>query len=213
MLHRHHHGGFAVEGHPSGHHLIHDDTQGIDVALGVAVTASGLLRGSIMHGTHGVRSIRIGGNGFCDAEIRHLHLALPGNNDILGLNVPMYNLIVVGNLQARSHLNGDAGRLFDGQPALFLDISLEGDALHQFHDDIENILLVAHVIDIDDIRVGQRRSGLGLLLELADKIFILHKFILQYFYRHKTVQLVVLSLENLSHAAGSNFFQNLVAIS
>ena len=99
VLHRYHHRGLPVEGHPSGHHLVHDDTQRVNVALGVAVTASGLLRGRIVYRSHGVRRIRIGRDGFGDTEISHLHLALPGNDDILRLDIPMYNLIVMGNLQ------------------------------------------------------------------------------------------------------------------
>ena len=52
-----------------------------------------------MYRSHGVRRIRIGRDGFGDTEISHLHLALSGNDDILRLDIPMYNLIVMGNLQ------------------------------------------------------------------------------------------------------------------
>ena len=61
--------------------------------------------------------------------------------------------------------------------------------------------------------MGQRRRGLGLLFKFADKILILHKLILQYLYRHKTVQLMILSFKDLCHSAGSDFLQNLVAVS
>ena len=213
MLHRHHHGGLPVEGHPSRHHLIHHDAQGIDIALGVAVAAPGLLRGRIVNGSHRIRGIRVGGNGFRDSKVRHLHFPFPGNNNILGLDVPVHNTVVVRHLQTGGHLDSDAGRLLDRQPALFLDIGLQRDAFHQLHDNVVDVHLVAHVVDVHDIRVGQGRGGLRLFLELADKILILRKFVLEHLHGHKAVQLVILALEDLRHASGSYLLQNLIAVS
>ena len=213
MLYGHDHRRLTVEGHPARHHLIHHDTQRIDITLRIAVAASGLLRGGIVYRAHGICRIRIRRDRFRDAEIRHLYLAVPGDDDILGLDIPMYDLIVVSHLQTGCHLNGDTGGLLDGQTTLFLDIGLEGDALYQLHDDIEDILLITDIIDIDDIRMSQPCCSLSLLLKFADEILILHEFILQHLYRHKAVQLMILSLEDLRHAAGSDFFQNLIAVS
>ena len=166
-----------------------------------------------MNGPHCIRCIRIRGNRFRDSKIRHLHLALTGNNDILRLDVPMHNLIVVRNLQAGGHLNSDAGSLFDCQPALLLDIGLQRDAFHQLHDNVVDILLVAYVINIYDIRMRQSRCCLRLFLELTDEIFIFRKFILQHLHSHKAVQLVILSLKDLCHASGSYLLQNFIAVS
>ena len=213
MLHRHDHCRLSVKRHTSGHHLIHDDTQRIDIALGITVAASGLLRRRVVHGTHGVRRVGIGRYRLCDSKICHFYFPLTGNNDVLRLDIPVYDLIVVRNLQTGRHLNGNAGSFFYRQPAFFLNISLQGDAFHQLHHNIIDVLLITHIIHIYNIRMSQGGSRLGLLLKLADKISVLYKLILQNLHRHKTVQLMILSLKDLCHAAGAYFLQNFIAIS
>ena len=77
-----------------------------------------------MHRAHNVGANRIGGSGSGNAEIRDLHLSLRGNHNVLRFNVTMYNILVVGCLNAPSDLNRNADRLLVGELPLFLNIGL-----------------------------------------------------------------------------------------
>ncbi len=89
----------------------------------------------------------------------------------------MNNVVVVRRLDSHGNLNRNAHRLFDGKPRLLLNILLEGDSLHQLHDDIVILTLLAHIIDIDDIGVHKTRRSLCLDAELGHKIGVFAEFL------------------------------------
>ena len=78
---------FPVIGEPSGDHLVHGDTETVEIGSGVRLAGLRLFRRDIMCRSddvlvHGIAACRLG-----DAEIRHLDLAVLGNNDVLRLDV------------------------------------------------------------------------------------------------------------------------------
>ena len=66
----------------------------------------------------------IGSGGPSDTKIGNLDLTFRGDNDILWLDIPMDNALIVGCLNTAAYLNGDADRLFKIELSLFLDIGL-----------------------------------------------------------------------------------------
>ena len=111
-----------------------------------------------MYGTHNL--IVAADNGgradrLRDTKIRQLRHTRIGDQDIVRLDVPMYDLILVCQTERRSDLTRNADRFLVIQPAFFLNILAERLALHQFHDDEMDITLFPHVIDTHDIRVCQ----------------------------------------------------------
>ena len=122
-----------------------------------------------MNRAHGRGSDGLGGHRPRDAEVRHLHLAVPGNNHVLRLDIPVYNVLLVGRRHALGHLDGDADGLAHVQPALFADVIFERDALDELHHDIVKNALVHDVVDADHVGVGKPGSRLGLDLKFADK--------------------------------------------
>ena len=212
MLNRHSHRGIPVERHTTGNHLIHDNTQGIDIASSVHVTVSGLLRGSVVNRSHHIRVDGVGGGGSGNAEVRYLDLSLRGNDNVLGFDIPMNDILLVGRLDAPSHLDGNADGLFEVQPALLFNISLEGNTLHIFHHDIVHAVLAAYIVDIDNVGMLQTRRRLGLRAEFRHKGHVLGELRLQHLYRDLPVQNVILCLVDIRHTAGADFIENFISI-
>ena len=165
-----------------------------------------------MDRSHDIGCDGIGGRDLGNAEIGHLDFAFFGNNDILGLDVPVDDVIPVGRFQSHGDLDGDGDCLLNGQSLPGLDIFFQRDAVHELHDDKINAFFLADIIYIYNIRMHQSRGGLGLHTELGYETGIFRKFLLQDLDRHQTVEFVVLGFIDIRHAAAADLFQNLVSI-
>ena len=140
MLDGHRNGGLSFKGQPSGEHLIKHHAGGIDVAAGVRPVAPCLLRRNIVDGAKGFLCQGLGGiRQTGDAEIGHLHAAVPQDHDVLGLDVPVDDATAVGVAEAPHDLGDEVQRLPPVQLAPLFHILLEGDAVDQLHDDIFHI--------------------------------------------------------------------------
>ena len=206
------HCALPVKGNPARNHLIHGDTQRIDIALGVTVAAPHLLGRAVVHGAHHIGADGIGRGSSGNTEIRKLHLSVYGNDNILGLHIPMDDAAVVGGLQSQRHLDSDAGGLADTQLALSGDVILQGDSFHQLHDNIVNSIVLPHIVHINDIGMGEAGRRLGLPLELVHKVCISAELSLHNLESHHTVQLVILGLIDISHAAGAHPADDLITL-
>ncbi len=158
-----------VERDTARDHLIERDAEGVDIGSCVRKAASDLLRRAVVDRTHRVCADRVGGCRARDAEIRDLDLSVCGNDDILRLHIAVNDALVMGGRKAHADLNGDAGCLPDGELALLRDIFLQGDSLDKLHDNIVIALVLADVIDIDNVRICQPGCRLGLASELRDE--------------------------------------------
>ena len=101
-------------------------------------------------GVHG-----LGGHGPGNAEVSHLHLAVPGYNHVLGLDVTVYDVLFMGRRYALSHLECDSDGFLALQIPFILDIIFKSDALNQLHDNIMVYILIHNIIDTDNIGMGQ----------------------------------------------------------
>ena len=212
MLKGNSHGGLPVKGHAARQHLIQSDAQRIDIALFVTVAAPCLLRRSIVDRPHDIGCDRVAGGGLGDAEVRHLDLALLGNNDILRFDIPVDDVVAVGCRQSHRDLDGDRHGLARYKPFFFLNIALERDPVDQLHDDVVGAFFLAHIIDIDNIRVHQTGSRLCFHAEFGYKRRVLGKLLFEHLDSHHAVEPVVLCLIYIGHAAGTDLFQHLVAV-
>ena len=131
-----------------------------------------------MNGAHCLGIHRLSGNCSGNAEIRHFYLSVHGNNHILGLNIPMNNMLRMGRLNALSHLNGNADGFPGFQLSLFLNIVLESNSVNQLHDNIVELPFIHYVVDVYNIRVSQPGRRLGLHLEFFYKSLVRGKFFL-----------------------------------
>ena len=175
----------------AGKHLIQRYAQRIDVALFIAEAASRLFGRSIMNRAHHIRGDRVTGCRLSDTKIRDLNLSLTGNDDVLGLNIPVNDVVAVRRLQSHGDLQRDRNRLFVAETASLRDIALERDPVHELHDNIINPFFLADVIDVYDIGMHKTRCSLCLYAEFRDKIRVLRELLLEHLDRHIAVQCVV----------------------
>ena len=113
MLDRDGNRGIPVKGNPARHHLVHGNSQRINIALGIGNTAPHLLRGAVMNRSHDICRNRIGIHCLGNAKIRKLYLSVGGYHNILRLDIPVNNSPVMSRLQTERNLNGNAGSFLD----------------------------------------------------------------------------------------------------
>ena len=190
-----------LKGNLPRNHLIQGDAERINIAALIAVPASGLLRGNVVNRTHGCRIHRLGGDCLGNPKIRHLHLSIPGNDNILRLNIPVHNVMAVSRRNARRHLDGNADGLLVLQAALLFDIALEGDPLDQLHDNVVKRFFLHNVVDADNVRMGQPGRCLGLHPEFINERPVKGEFLFQYLNGNQAVQGMALGLIDHRHAA------------
>ena len=114
--------------------------------------------------------------------------------------------------QTAGHLHGDFhGFAFRHTAGLF-DILFQRNAFDQFHDDIVHAVLIADIVNADDIRVRKTACRLRLPAELCHKAGIGTVFFLQHLNGYGTLQHVVPRTVNVSHTAGSDGIQDLISV-
>ena len=213
MLDGHGHGAVALEGQAAGEHLIQHHTGGVDVGAGVDTVAPRLLRGNIVHGAQRLLGQRLPGVGQTrNAEIGHLHAAVPQHHDVLGLDIPVDDAPAVGVAQSAHDLGDEVQRLPPVHAPAALHVLLQGNAVDQLHDDILPVRVGGYVVDRHDVGVAQLGDRLGFVVEPAAEVGVVRQIAFQYFDGHKAVQPVAPCLIHVGHAAGADQLQYLVAI-
>ena len=213
VLDRHRDSRVSLERQPAGQHFVQHHAGGVDVAPGVDPVAPGLLRRDIVHGAQGLLGQGLGGVLQAgDAEIGHLHAAVPQDHDVLGLDVPVDDAPAVGVAQASHDLGDEVQGLPPVQLAPLLHILLQRDAVDELHHDIFRVTAPGHVVDRHDVGVGQLSDCLGLRVEPAAEILVLGQVGLQNLDSHQTVETVALRLVDHRHAACADALQDLIAV-
>src|SRR5699024_7762879 len=145
---------------------------GIDIALKVAVSSPYLLRRTIMHRPHCIGADGIGRSHSGDSEICYLYLSIRRNDNVLGLNIPVYNVSIMSSLQTHGNLNGNTGSFLYSQPSFFGNILLQSNAFYQLHNNIVNALILPYVKNVYYIGMGKPCRCLSFPLKFTDKICI-----------------------------------------
>ena len=83
-------------------------------------------------------------------------------------------------------------------------------SLYVLHGDVASTFMFADVVNSDDVRVVERGSCVGFLLETPQAFRIQGKILSQDFDGHIPAELEVLSSIDLSHSAGTNARHNFV---
>ena len=124
MLHRDLFRGIPVKGDAAGEHLVQQDADRIDVALGVRFLAAGLLGADIVDRADRLvaAAADILPGKPRDPEVHDLDGPVPQQHDILGLNVPVDDPVVVGVLQGLQNLPQEVDGILPPQLPLVVDI-------------------------------------------------------------------------------------------
>ncbi len=147
-----------------------------------------------------------------DAEVRHLHRAVPEDHDVLGLDVPVDDAPAVGVAEPLHDLGDKVEGLRPVQLSPPLHILLEGDAVNELHDDIVHVPPAAHVVHRHDVGVAEHGDGLGLVVEPAAELRVLAQVLLQHLNGHHPVEPVAFRFEDHRHAPGPDDLQYLIAV-
>ena len=124
----------------------------------------------------------------------------------------MDDAAAVGVAEAPHDLGDEVQRLPPVELAPLFHILLEGDTVDELHDDILNVAAPGHVIDRDDVGMGQLRNRLGLGVEPSAEILVLRKVAFEDLDGHQAVEAVTLCLIYHGHTARTDPLQDLVAV-
>jgi len=139
------------------------------------------------------------------AEVGDLHAIAFLDQDVARFDIAVDDAMFVGEGQPVGHLRHQAGGPLEGD--LFFPAQNAGQvrALDELHGDEAQALLLAHVIDGDDVRMGELASRFGLDIEAVEQllVFIAVGEIVapDDFQRHLAVNFRIEPLEHNAHAA------------
>ena len=146
--------------------------------------------------------MRIGRERLRDTEVRHHHPATGAlEQDVVGLHVAVDHALLVGGGERIGRFARDATRLVHGQPAASLDPERERLAVHQPHDEIDQVARFADDMDGNDVRMRQPRRRLRFAQEPGTDVGPECQVGRQHLDRDRALQLDVASLVDYSHAA------------
>ena len=213
VLDGHGHGAVALKGQPPGEHLIEHHTGGVNIRPRIGPLTSGLLGRDVVDAAQGLLGQGLAGAGKAgDAEIGHLHAAVPEHHNVLGLDVPVNDAPAVGVAEAAHDLGDKVEGLAPVHLAAALHVLLEGNALNELHDDVLRIITAGHIVHGYDIGMGELGDGLALIPEAAAEIRAVRKIALQNFHSHQTIQTMTLRLIDVGHTAAADQFQDLISV-
>ena len=200
------HRGVAIIWHLTGQHLVHRTAEAVDIRTLIRLPRAGLFRRNIVDGAHDGSIDRLLRRGTRDAEVRHLHISLTVDDDVLRLDIPVHDAHLMRELDAGRRLQRDGDGLLRVHASRTLDIVFQCDALDELHHDIVQLRLriIDDIVDRDDVRMIQLRRRLGLILKLPDEILILAVLLLQHLDRDHTAHLPIVRTIDIAHAALSD---------
>ena len=130
----------------------------------------------------------------------------------MGLDVAVDDALGVGVLERIQNLREEIQRLPPAKAALLLDILLERDPVEIFHDDIVEIVVEGHVVDLDNISVVQNRDGAGFIFKAHAKLLVGQKFLLEHLDGDRAAVLHVDRAVDNGHAAHADHALNAIAV-
>ena len=174
-------GGAAGERAPAGVHLVEHRAEAEDVGPAVDVFAAQLLRRHVAGGAEDRprigpqrrgrlrRAGRARRHQLRQAEVENLRAAVPGDDHVLGLQIPVDDAPLVRRRQAIRDLRRVVGRFARGQAAGIEHLAKRL-TVEQLRDDIGDAGVGADVVDDEDVGVIQRGGRARLLLEALQAV-------------------------------------------
>jgi hypothetical protein len=124
------------------------------------------------HEHPGPRAIPLGGGSgdLRDPEIEDLDLTRAEHDHVRGLDVAVHDAFLVGEVKPVAELPHDVELVLQAELRLPGDDAPELLALEQLHHDEKPAVVLAHVVDDDDVRVRDPGAGLRLAEEAPAKL-------------------------------------------
>ena len=100
------------------------------------------------------------------------------HHHIVGLDIPVDDAPSVGVFQTLGDLHGKVEGLLPVEGSLLFHILLQGDAVHQFHDNEVCLVRGGDVIHLNNVGMAQHGNGLAFRIEAAAELLIPGQFVL-----------------------------------
>ena len=205
---------FVLERRVAGQHFVEHDAQREDVRalvdrLGHADFRRQVARRADELAGAGelLREVRAGQR---DTEVGDLHLAARRHHQVAGLDVPMHDALVVRGGKALGGLVDDLQRVGDVELLLALQYLRQALALDELHDEERLFVLLSDEVDLDDVRVVQRRHRTRLAQETLDQVLVVRQRRRQLLDGDITAQRRFVALVDHAHAAATEFADDFV---
>ncbi len=207
--------GIAVERALPRKQLVEDRAEREDVAAGVRRPPAHLLGGHVTHGPeHDTRfracgrgKVRVPGGGALlhvrqlrETEVEDLDPAFVRDENVLGLQVPVHDSLVVRCGEAVRNLDRVVDRPARREPAS-RQSRPERLALQELRDDVRSALVIADVVHRRDVGVVQDSGRARLLLEPAEPVRVVREGRGQHLDGHVAPEPRILRAIDLSHPA------------
>ncbi len=152
--------------------LVEDDAEGKEVAPAVDHLARDLLRRHVVRRPEKLPGLgQARGLDLRDAEVGDLHRAVGGDDDVRGLHVAVDDAAPVRVIEGLGGMGDDLRDPVPRERLFLADQLLQVLSLDVLHGDEGGLVLLAHVVHGDDVRVVEGAGGLGFaeepLAELA----------------------------------------------
>ena len=136
-------------------------------------------------------------------------MAVSGDEEILGLQVPVDDALLVGSGEALSHLQRVVHGLLLGDRTC-IEFPAQRLAFQKLHDGVRDALVRSEVEDREDVRMGERRDRLRLALEPGQRVGIGRDGLREDLDRDVPVQLLIPCPVHLPHPARAQRREDLV---
>ena len=219
----------AGETLPAGRHLVEHDAEREQVGARIEILAARLLGRHVGDGADGgadhagevlrrgfpgrrrfrLRRRRVGGE-LGQAEVEHLHLAAPGDEDVRGLDVAVKDALAVRRVQRIGNLRADVEQGAEVERPSAQPL-VERLALEQLHRQIALSLVLVEAVDRADVGMVQATRRCGLRAGTARWLRSVASLpVGQDLDGHLTPELHVLSAIDDAHAAGAELIEDAV---
>ena len=217
VLHGHGDEAVAAEGQLPGQALVEHDAQRVDVGARVDRAAVGLLGREVVGAPDEHVGARDAGlpvrvEGARDPEVGELHGPVAGEEDVLGLDVAVDHPLRLGVGQGAADLGADAGGLGGRQRPLAPDARLEVLPLHELHDEVGALVVLAPVEQVHEVRVRQAGHQEGLAAEPLGVLLVGQEPRVQALHRHVAAQHGVARSPDRRHSAAADQLVEAVAL-
>lgn len=194
-------------------HLVHHHAQGVDIGPEGNLVTPSLFWREIVRGPKCDASLghsRIS-NGFGDAEIRYLDLAIRSKQYVLWLQIAMNKSRIVCRGDAPQNLCHYVAHLGLGERRVFIDIVFEVLSRYILHGDEVSTVRLIVVVNIHDVWMGEHSSDSSFVLETMGKRCIAGVGIAEQLEGDDSSQMAIPCSEDLGGSSVSYLLQKLVA--
>ena len=156
------------------------------------------------------RAVRV--VGLHQPEVRDLHQPLIVEQQVGGLHISVHHLVLVGIGEPARGVQRIRHGLLGRQRALALDDVRQRLAQHILHTEVVLVLLVADIVDLDDVVVRELRDREGLTHESREKRRAARELGRDGLHRDVPVQRELPGEVDTAHAASAKLAQKLIPI-